>query len=223
MRHKYLNLNMGLVEENFAIVNREEMNLWESRGFKKIRKYPIFHYTPNTSEVIMLGRPLNVREFGLENFKNSKIVDFCPHLGTYGMGGPGFAGFKLEGAFGERWLVYCIWSAGEHILLDNRILDCHPRFADTYRPWIDFDNQKKSLEELKQLLTGLMIQDIQLSTDELTITATDKNSVTHMIHTQKMSDKFPEQGGTGKRRKSYEDGSMEEYWLVIYDGTELSV
>lgn len=223
MKHKYLNLNMGLVKENFVIVKRKDIKLWQSRGFEKIRKYPIFHYIPKASEVIMLGRPLTIREFGLENLKNSKIVDFCVCLGTYGMGGPGFVGFKIQGNFDSRWLVYCIWAAGEHILLDDKILECHPMFADKYKPHINYDNQKESSDKLNKLLNNLTIREIELSKDKLTITLIDDNSVTHTVHTQKMSDRFPEQGGTKKKRKSYENGSMEEYWLVIYDGTELSV
>lgn len=53
-KHIFLNLNMGLVKENFVIANRNNIKLWESRGFKKIRKYPIFRYKPNFAEVITL-------------------------------------------------------------------------------------------------------------------------------------------------------------------------
>lgn len=228
MRHKYLNLNMGLVNENFVIAKRSERNQWEARGFKRIRRYPIFHYRPRFTEVIMLGKPLTLGAFGVEKLKNSQIVDFSPHLGTYGMGGPGFAGFKMEGVFGTRWLVYCIWSAGEHILLDDTVLECFSDFADIYKPWLrygddGFNSWQNSLNNLKTFLTGQIILDIQLSEDDLTILLQGQDSITHTICTHKMSDKFPEQGGTGKKGNSYDSGCMEEYWLVIYDGTELSV
>lgn len=222
-KHKYLNLNMGLVEENFIVINRKDISLWKSRGFEPIRRYPIFLHKPKLSEKIMLGKPLNINQFGVDSLKNSKISDICTFFGTYGMGGAGFVGFKLESYFGTRWLVYCIWSSGEHILLDNKILQCHPSFANWYKPWIDFNSQEKSLEDLKSFLKGLTIQDIQLSKEDLTIHLVDDKNTTHTIHTQKFSSKFPEQGGTSKKRKSFENGSMEGYWLVIYDGTDLRV
>lgn len=223
MKHKYLNLNMGLVKENFAIVKRKDIKLWKSRGFEIIRRYPIFLYRRKISEVVMLGKPLTIDEFGLNKLKNSKIVDFSIMLGTYGMGGPGFVGFKLQGDFGSRWLVYCIWSAGEHILLDNRILECHEMFSKKYKPYIDFSNPEEYFNKLNELIKSLTIQDIQLSQDTLSINLIDNHSIPHTIHTKKASKMFPEQGGTEKKRNSYESGSMKDYWLVIYDNTELVV
>lgn len=223
LKHKYLNLNMGLVEENFAIIKRKDMKIWQERGFEKIRRYPVFGYIPKITEVIMLGRPLTMEQFGVEKFPNSKIVDYSVNLGTYGMGGPGFFGIKVQGDFGIRWLVYCIWSAGEHILLDNRILECHSKYASKYKPWINFDKQSESQEEVRNLLKGSVISEVILAENDLTITFLREDSVIHTLNTKKASNKFPEQGGTGKKRKSYEKGSMGEYWLVIYDGTELSI
>ena len=45
-KHPFLNLNMGLVKENFVIAKKDDKNFWEARGFKIIRKYPIFRYKP---------------------------------------------------------------------------------------------------------------------------------------------------------------------------------
>ncbi len=223
MEHKYLNLNMGLVKENFVIVKCSEQKLWESRGFEKIEEYPIFGYAPQKDEVIMLGKPLNLRQFGAERLKDCRIIDFCPYLGTYGMGGPGFAGFKIQVEDTCMWLVYCIWAANEHILLDDKILNCFPDFEKHYNPWIDSENYDESFKKLLGLLKTLIIRDIALFDDRLTIELSDSNGKAHTIHTQKYSCKFPEQGGTGKKRNSYESGKMEDYWLVIYDKTDLFV
>lgn len=223
LKHKYLNLNMGLVKENFVIADIHEMDVWKARGFEKIRKYPIFHYTPDPMHVIMLGKPLTIDQFGLETLKNSRIVDFCHHLGTYGMGGPGFVGLKIQGDSGDRWLVYCVWNAGQYILLDNRVLECHPKFSEDYNPWIGFDHQEKSITAIKKLLDQAVIQNISLSHEALTITLTDAKSNIHVIETRKTSDQFPPLGGTGKKSDAYADGAMRDYWLVIYDGTHLAV
>lgn len=212
---------MGLVKENFVIADSKEMYVWEARGFERIKKYPIFHYTPNPMQVIMLGKPLTIGQFGLEALKDGRIVDFCPYMGTYGMGGPGFVGFKIQGDFGLRWLVYCIWSAGQYILLDDRVLQCHPKFSESYNPWIDFDHQEKSITMIKRLLGEAVIQNISLSGETLTITLTGSDS--HTIKAQRISDQFPPLGGTGQKSAAYTNGSMGDYWLLIYDGTHLTV
>ena len=71
---------MGLVKENFAIVKLKDIKLWRKRGFKWILYYPIFLYIPKPTEVIMLGKPQKIEEFGLEKFKGAKIVDFFSTL-----------------------------------------------------------------------------------------------------------------------------------------------
>jgi len=223
-KHPYLNLNMGLVKENFIIIKKTDQKLWEERGFQKIRKYPIFRYKPKPAEVIMLGRPMTISEFSAENLIHSEILDYTLYLGSYGMGGAGFFGLKLKGSFGIRRLVYCIWSSGEHILLDDKIIECHPQFIEIYHPWIVWGNgmheeYEKTSRNLKNFLSGLEIQEISLQEHALKI----QLSGNHRIETYQKSEKFPEQAGTGRKRLSYETGTMSDYWLVIYDETDLRV
>jgi len=45
----------------------------------------------------MLGIPSKIEEFGIEKLKNSRITDVSTLCGTYGMGGPGFFGLRLQG------------------------------------------------------------------------------------------------------------------------------
>lgn len=221
--HRFLNLNIGLVKENFAVVKKSDKKLWESRGFKKIRKYPIFRYNPNSAEIIMLGVPLSFDEFGYERLKNSYIVDVSTCCGTYGMGGPGFFGLKLQGEYGIRWLTYCIWSAGEHILFVDRVLECHPNYAEKYAPLMAFDDYSNSLSRFKQTLSDMTVKAVEISEESIEITLVDSRDKLHSIKSYKSSDKFPEQGGTGKKRNSFENGKMSDYWLVTYDKTHLKV
>ena len=222
-KHRFLNLNLGLVKENFAVVKRSDKNLWKARGFKKIHKYPIFKYTPNSSEIIMLGIPSSIEEFGYETLKNSHIVDVSTSCGTYGMGGPGFFGLKLQGEYGTRWLTYCIHFASTHILFDDNILECHPDYAEKYTPLITFNDHSKSLAKFKMLLSGMTIKEVAVSKESIQIMLVDSYEKLHSIKSYKYSDKFPEQGETGKKGNSFETGEMKDYWLITYDETHLKV
>lgn len=63
------------------------------------------------------------------------IEELSTCVGTYGMGGPGFFGLRLEN---QKWLVIAIWGAADCIHVDNRLIenteyseqDLHPP------PWI---------------------------------------------------------------------------------------
>ncbi len=222
-KHQFVNLNIGLVKENFVIVKKADKNLWKARGFKKIRKYSIFRYKPDSSEIIMLGVPLSIEAFGCEKLKNSHIIDVSTTGGTYGMGGPGFFELKLQGEYGIRWLTYAIWAASEHILFDGNILECHPDFADQYSPLIVFDDYSNSLANLKEMLSDMTIKDVKISKESIEIVLVDSHEKLHYITSYRHSSKFPEQGGTGKKRNSFETGKMSDYWLVTYDETYLKV
>ena len=222
-RHRFLNLKLGRVKENFVVTKIENKKIWEERGFKKIKKYPIYHYTPNPAEIIMLGVPMNIEQFGTETFRGSKILEVCTYCGTYGMGGPGFFGLKLQGDYGTRWLTYCIWTAGHHILYDNRLLECHPNYEEKYKPIITYDDYENSLDELNKLLCNMSISEIIVTKDSFEIKLVDNDSNIHTIQSFKYSDKFPEQGGTGKKCNSFDSGEMKDYLLVTYDETHLVV
>ena len=222
-KHPFLNLSKGLVQENYVIVKKSDKNLWKSRGFKRIHKYPIFRYKPNSSQMIMLGVPSNIEEFGSKALKNCRIVDVCTCCGTYGMGGPGFFGLKLQGEQGTRWLTYCIWAAGEHILFDDNILECHPDYVEKYAPLIMYDDYSNSLAKLKKMLSDMTIQEVVISKESIEIMLVDSYETLHSIKSYKYSDKFPEQRRTGKKRNSFEVGEMKDYWLITYDETHLMV
>lgn len=221
-KHKYLNLSIGLVKENYVVVKRKDKSLWKTRGFKSIHKYPIFHYKPNHSEVIMLGKPTDIMQFGTNNFQSNSILDVSTCCGTYGMGGPGFFGMKLKGNYGTRWLTYCIWNAGEHILFDDRVLECHPDISEKYNPWITED-YLNSTNSLKNLLCEMKIEEVILSDESIRINLIDSSSKSHYLESYKYSEKYPEQVGTGKKRNSYNDGVMKNYWLVTFDASHLMV
>lgn len=222
-KNPFLNLGMGLVSENYVIAENSDTRLWEQRGFKKIKKYPLFGYEPCPDESIMLGKPLYIEEFGITNFKSSKILEFSTCCGSYGMGGPGFFGIKFYGSYGIRWLIYCIWNAGEHILFNGRVIECHPLFMQKYNPWIGYNGYKEDKERLNKMLSGLIVSGIKLTDTEIIINLEDSSLQEYTICSYKYSDYFPEQGGTKKKRNSFDSGTMKDYWLVTYDGTVLSV
>lgn len=222
-KHPFLNLNLGLIKENFVVVKRTDKKLWEKRGFRRIHKYPIFRYIPNPLKIIMLGIPSKIEEFGIEKLKNSRIIDVCMFCGTYGMGGPGFFGLKLQGEYGIRWLNYCIWAASEHILYDDKVLRCFPDYEKIYKPLILNDDFLNTFAKFKDLLSDMTIKEVLLSKDCIEIVLIDSHKAEHSLQSYKFSEKFPEQGGTQKKRNSYDTGEMKDYWFITYDETVLKV
>lgn len=74
--------------------------------------------------------PTLAKKGGVKRVIGRNISDVSCYLGSYGMGGPGFFGFKLakEGRYPSEWLVLTLWSADNWLLLNNKWLRCHPHF-----------------------------------------------------------------------------------------------
>lgn len=74
-------------------------------------------------EVGPMGPSGPLRAFVPEPLDSSNVTDriieeWTPTAGTYGMGGPGFLGFRL----GSEWLIFAIWGAGDWFRLNGRLL-----------------------------------------------------------------------------------------------------
>ena len=82
------------------------------------------------------------------------IDEVCTHVGTYGMGGPGFFGLRL----GSEWLVVAIWGAASWIEADGRIVE--DGFWDTsgrHRPWITDEGDELTERLVSQSITSFAV------------------------------------------------------------------
>lgn len=82
------------------------------------------------------------------------IDDLVPYLGTYGMGGPGFFGFRLD----TQWLVVAIWGAGDWMFADDRLVtDAFHEERGRPVPWIGEHG-----DELSPKVVGTTIRSLRV-------------------------------------------------------------
>ena len=108
-------------------------------------------------------------------------------------------------------------------MFDDNVLECHPDYEKEYDPIITVDDYSNSFGRFKEALSGMKVKSVLVSEESIEISLLDSCEALHSIKSYKYSDKFPEQGGTGKKRNSYEMGEMKDYWLITYDGTHLMI
>lgn len=58
-----------------------------------------------------------------EEWRGARVVDSCPGLGSYGMGGPGFLGLKCDLNRRAFWIVFTLWAATGWLNLGGRLLE----------------------------------------------------------------------------------------------------
>lgn len=105
-------LKMGLIEKYSIIVPAAQREAWESKGWLEEPAFRDFHYEAEEGEAMMTARPRTLAEMDTDSLLGSRAVGFSAHLGTYGMGGPGFFGLLLEKEGIRQYLVYAVWGIG---------------------------------------------------------------------------------------------------------------
>lgn len=190
---------------------------------KRILFYSILGYISNPFNIVMLGIPQKLEEFGIEKLKGGRITDVSTLCGTYVMGGTGFFGLKVQGEYGVRWLNYCKWSADDHILYDGSSINGHLEYNKKYKPRPSDDNYSNRLAMFRDTLSDMIIQEIVLTKEAIEIILTDSNNKIHSLKSNTHSEKFTGLPTTPKKIAPYEPDEMKEYWLVNYDETVLKV
>lgn len=56
----------------------------------------------------------SLKHYGIERILQRTIIELSFSIGSYGMGDPGFWGFKLNKTktYPEEWLILSLWGAG---------------------------------------------------------------------------------------------------------------
>ncbi len=138
--------------------------------------------------------PLLSKMGGVKRIVDRKIIDVCGSLGNYGMGGPGFFGFKLEKKkrIPEEWFVITIWGADQWLLLDHKWLDCHHSFHDSekcYFPESEGFFHKKE-QRLQETFVGFSIIEFKLYNRSFNMILENRNPMNNL--------KIPESVSTGQ-------------------------
>lgn len=143
--------------------------------------------------------PPTIRKTGVERVIGRKVLQASCHLGSYGMGGPGFLGLKLEknSEHPDEWLVLCLWAADEWVSYDGESVFAINKTYKTY-------GQGKFLENIKsKVLKSFDIADksckIMLDDTALEIAEDPKERLPH---------------GSGGYRTLMENDSLLDAWVV---------
>lgn len=163
MAHPYLNLQLGLIEQYSKCVPAAEVAKAQAKGWLTEEQVgltddPEYIAPESSDEVYLFNRPTLLKEVNKADFIGQTITGFCPHLGTYGMGGPGFFGFELEH---KQYLTYAVWGAGDYILFNPRVLTGHPNTYAQMQPLLsNFSDQQ--FDQLTPLISGATLHDWQI-------------------------------------------------------------
>ena len=219
----FKNLKMGIVEANFILIDKKDKSIWIERGFEEDRKFPLCRRKLKSYETIMLGVPKTIIEFGIEKFIGATIIEACTYHGTYGEGGPGFFGLSCDTKQGIFYLIFTVWCSGEYSMIDDRVIECHPKYNNQYNPWYLWDDSG-IITDIGNILSGTVVKNIELLDSECRIILQFNDDTEHKMFFYKYNEKLSPMGGIEQPRKeAFTTGVIADYLLVTYKGTHLQV
>jgi hypothetical protein len=220
--HPLLHLDMGFITACTLIVAKSALPGWLARGWIELpyRRLP-FQCRPRKSETIIAGRPHTLAERGASSLIGARVEGFNSHLGSYGMGGPGFFGLLLapHGAVDEReYLVAAIWGAEEYVFLDGRVIGCPPTHYASYRPWIrdapqDGDareGEEEGADTLDAVLVGATIGGAAIEDNRLRISLV-QGGIEHVLEYVKQDLRQPPLSTGQPRKAAFSAGSIADH------------
>jgi hypothetical protein len=169
------------------------------------------------------ARPSTLRDTGIDRIIHRTIIDWAPYMGTYGMGGPGFFGLRLEQTelFPDEWMVLTLWGAMEWLTIDDRWLHCSRTQYAVQKPLYTYDDSySKVNSRVNGLLIGYTIEEAEITDDMCNITL-EKDTQTHLLEIPMDSSKLPLRGGTMEPHEWNSEESPLDAWVVHENGLVL--
>lgn len=210
-------LSMGNVGAYSIIIDKKDTGQWIKKGWVERPRFTDDHYFPKKNQTVMLGIPQTILEKGTEHFKD-KIIH---SIGEYGHGFWGIKVVNSDGTEREN-IVFAVYAAGEYILIDDRILSCHPDLYTNYHPWLSLwgGENIEQWDDLSPILVHSIIKDIKVYVDRVIITVSHYEEL-HKIEFLKNDKRLAPFVKAKYKFDSFKKGKIGDYVLVTQEKTAL--
>ncbi|MFZ6183722.1 hypothetical protein [Nannocystis pusilla] len=145
----------------------------------------------------------------------AEVVAVETHLGTYGMGGPGFFGLRLAGGQPPepRWLVVTLWAAASWATLDGDLV--REEFFEPERAELEAAGRRFRSVQASLLGTRLMAAEC---TDDLLALEFERDGARQRLQIRRDGLDVPPWSGSGQPRMLGPGESMRDAVVVSESG-----
>ena len=119
----------------------------------------------------------------------------------------------------REYLVAVVWGAGEYLLLDRRVIECHPDYYASYHPWIRDEprgggakegEEEGGANELEAVLVGATVSAAAIEDDRLRISLV-QGEIEHVLEFVKQDPRQPPLSHGQPRKAAFTAGSIADY------------
>lgn len=219
---------MGLIKHYSLTISKSELQFWLDKGWEEA---PKFDSKLDPMKTTILGKPKTLSNIKINTLIGKTIVNYGTNYGTYGMGGPGFLGFKLDSSpntenehIDGNIMVYAVWGASQYTLIDDRVIECNYQFYSKVHPWISkfSDENIPNWDDLGIIILGSQISDIKLTDNNCTIYVSKEGHI-HTIEFLRNDPRLPLQGNGQPRSSAFALGSISNFIVFQQENAILHV
>ncbi|MDM1298327.1 hypothetical protein HXZ94_07405 [Empedobacter falsenii] len=120
--HEFINLPISEIEQYSMIVPLTDLEVWKQKGWKTYQEiglpegdedaWMLYGEFNKETDILIFNKPESISEVNPARLIGRKITTIKDHVGTYGMGGPGYFGILLDD---DEYLVYAVWFADRYV------------------------------------------------------------------------------------------------------------
>ena len=163
-------------------------------------------------------RPLRLRDAGKSRCLGRRVLRWSGNLGSYGMGGPGFFGLRLQRTkqYPEEWFAFTLWGATDWLLLNDCWFSAHPRYYEEQKPLYSNFGPDLSWDQATPLLKGTTLERINVGKNCFALQLAGPDFRTELAMPAD-SARLPKHGGFDEPRQWQSDESPLDAWVFFRD------
>jgi hypothetical protein len=213
----FLDLKIGTIKEYSMVIKKIDLSYWKGKGWMEFteiglkqgaEKAYMLYGDIKENETLVFNKPVLLRDTLKENIIDRKLLGICTHLGTYGMGGPGFFGLLLDNT---EYLTYAVWYAGSYVIIDDRVVECHPDLYKETKPWFSKFGGEEDWDELTDYISESVILDYHFTKDTFLLKL-EKGNRTINVSFVRNDVSLPKRND--ESRIAFEQGEISDYILL---------
>lgn len=227
MKHRFLNLKIGAIEQYAMIVKKAELSSWKDKGWKTYSEiglpkgdedaFMLYGEFDKEIEMLIFNEPVSLKKTNKNKIIGRKITGFSTHLGTYGMGGAGFFGLLLDTL---EYLTYCVWGAGNYVIVNDKVVKCNPELYSKIKPLTSNFGEELTWDDLTDLINESKILSYNVSEDSFKLIV-EKEAHRIQIEFVKNDKRLPRK--VGRKKNAYKKGVVSDFILFQHEKATLIV
>jgi hypothetical protein len=149
-----------------AIIEKREIGEFLARGWHVAHWFYNVRYIPAAGQVVVKKNRTAAQHRDIMNLVGKQIEEINLWIGTYGMGGCGYVGFRFSNQPQDyAYLVYTVYFASRYAVFNGQVIQCAIHQEKYHKPIVKDEWPYSGFDELNAMIKGAVVVEIEINQD----------------------------------------------------------